>query len=377
MDGTATAFRRQPRDWLVDVVLFLCAAAYGVLTASASIQDAVPHEPSWIFVGDQIAGVLGCAALWLRRRWPVHLAVGLIVLSSVSELIAGAMLAALFTVAANRPTRTTAVVFSLSLLAALVYVAVRPDGELPGVLLLMIGVVVQCAVVGWGLFVHHQRQLVAHAQTEARLRSEQAQQRARETVAREMHDVLGHRLSLLSVHAGALEYRANMPPEDVARSAKVIRESAHQALKDLRDVLHVLRAPVNELPHPTYADIRRLVTESGDAGMKVVLRDQVAEPVPDGLGRACYRIVQEALTNARKHAPGTEVAVRLAGSPGGGLDVEVCNSAPAAVHRPAAARPGYGLVGLAERVALAAGRIEHGPTEAGGWRLWARIPWAA
>src|SRR5262249_56557879 len=88
-----------------------------------------------------------------------------------------------------------------------------------------------------------------------RLRAEQAQQRAREQIAREMHDVLGHRLSLLSVHAGALEYHPDASAEEIARAAKVIRESAHQALQDLREVIGVLRAPVGQLPQPTLAAV--------------------------------------------------------------------------------------------------------------------------
>ena len=179
----------------------------------------------------------------------------------------------------------------------------------------MIGLAVQSAAVGWGLFIHFRRQLVlslrdraTRAETEAQLRAEQAQQRARDEIAREMHDVLGHRLSLLSVHAGALEFRPDASAEEIARAAKVIRENAHQALQDLREVIGVLRAPVGELPQPTLADVRQLVAESGRAGMRVSLRDETGgAAVPDLVGRTAYRIVQEALTNARKHAPGAEV----------------------------------------------------------------------
>jgi signal transduction histidine kinase len=190
-----------------------------------------------------------------------------------------------------------------------------------------------------------------------------------------MHDVLGHRLSLLSVHAGALEYHPGAAPEEVARAAKVIRDSAHQALQELRQVIGVLRAPVGELlPQPTLADVRLLVTESGDAGMHVELLDEVDGTAPDSAGRTAYRVVREGLTNARKHAPGARVTVRLAGAPGAGLRVEVTNTAPAA---PAVAgAPGQGLVGLAERVALAGGRLDHGPEAGGGWRLAAWVPWA-
>ena len=180
----------------------------------------------------------------------------------------------------------------------------------------------------------------------------------------------------------------------------MIRENAHQALQDLREVIGVLRAPVGELPQPTLADVRELVAESGRAGMRVGLREEVGGAVPDLVGRTAYRVVQEALTNARKHAPGATVDVHVAGAPGQGLTVEVCNEAPEPAGAPhpdppplgppvgersptagpgpgAVHSPGQGLVGLAERVALASGRLEHGPTAAGGWRLAAWLPWPA
>jgi signal transduction histidine kinase len=277
-------------------------------------------------------------------------------------------------------------VFALSMLAGLVYVILRPEPGTPAWFLYVIGLVVQSAAVGWGLFIHYRRQLVLslrdraeRAETEAQLRAEQAQQRARDEIAREMHDVLGHRLSLLSVHAGALEFRPDAPAEEVARAAKVIRENAHQALQDLREVIGVLRAPVGELPQPTLADVRELVAESGRAGMRVALHEE-AGAAPDLAGRTAYRVVQEGLTNARKHAPGAEVRVRATGSPGTGLTVEVRNSAPPAASPPSAGPPtdpgsGQGLAGLAERVGLASGRLEHGPTPDGGWCLSAWLPW--
>jgi signal transduction histidine kinase len=370
---TRTGRRRSRRDWVVDIVMFVLAVLFGLFAASQRI--AAPVQPPWLFEVDQVVGALGCAALWLRRRWPTQLAMVLVAASAFSEMVAGAMLAALFTVAVHRSKGVSSAVFLFSLLAAGAYTVLRPDPQLPPTLVLLLGVATQSAAFGWGLAIQHQRQLVTRARTEARLRTEQAQMEAREAVAREMHDVLGHRLSLLSVHAGALEYRPDAPAEDVARAARVIRESAHQALQDLREVIGVLRAPVGELPQPTVADVPELVAESRRAGMDVDLRHDVPGAVPDTVGRTAYRVVQEALTNARKHAPGAAVTVTVAGSAGRGLTVEVDNAAPADVH-PAPA-PGQGLTGLAERVGLAGGRLEHGPTDAGGWRVTAWLPWPA
>ncbi|HEX2297157.1 MAG TPA: histidine kinase [Pseudonocardiaceae bacterium] len=370
---TRTGRRRSRRDWVVDIVMFVLAVLFGLFAASQRM--AAPVQPPWLFEVDQVVGALGCAALWLRRRWPTQLAVVLVAASAFSEMVAGAMLAALFTVAVHRSKRVSWAVFLFSLLAAGAYTVLRPDPQLPPTLILLLGVATQGAAFGWGLAIQHQRQLVTRARTEAQLRTEQAQMEAREAVAREMHDVLGHRLSLLSVHAGALEYRPDAPAEDVARAARVIRESAHQALQDLREVIGVLRAPVGELPQPTVADVPELVAESRRAGMNVDLCHDVAGPVPDTVGRTAYRVVQEALTNARRHAPGAAVTVTVTGSAGPGLTIEVDNTAPADVQ-PAPA-PGQGLTGLAERVGLTGGRLEHGPNEAGGWRVAAWLPWPA
>jgi signal transduction histidine kinase len=381
MNVTAPGRRRSARDWVVDTGLFLLAASW-VLAGGEGLRAATPPGPAWLVTLAQVLSALGCAALWLRRRWPVEIAVVLVALAALSELAAVAMVVALFTVAVHRPPRTTAFVFAVSLFAPVASVVLRPPPETPRFLHFLLGVTVQAGVVGWGLFIRHRRQLVlalqeraARAETEARLRAEQAQRRAREEMAREMHDVLGHRLSLLSVHAGALEFRPDAPAEEVARAAKVIRESAHQALQDLREVIGVLRAPVGELVQPTLADVQVLVADSGQAGMRVDLRTEISGVAPEGVGRTAYRIVQEGLTNARKHAPGAEVHVRLAGAPGQGLTVEVHNTAVAGPQPVAAMPPGQGLVGLGERVTLADGRLEHNPTPDGGWRLAAWLPW--
>ncbi|MEU9716477.1 histidine kinase [Streptomyces sp. NPDC047976] len=360
----------------MDTLLFLLAVAYAVATASGSAQ-AVP-EPGLDWTRPEpVAGALACGLLWLRRSRPVGTACALIALSVPFGTAAGAMLAALFSVAVHRPPRTTLIVFAAGLLPAATDPLLRPEPSMSGLQYFVFGTVVQGCAVGWGLFVHHRRQLLLRVASEARLRAEQAQLKAREEVAREMHDVLGHRLSLLALHAGALEYRPDAPAGDVARAAGVIRESAHQALQELREVLTVLRAPeTGERPQPTLADVHRLVSESCTAGMRVRLVKDTPSAVPDLVGRTAYRVVQEALTNVRKHAPGAPADVRVTGGAGEGLTVEVTNPAPGT--RPAApghAPAGQGLAGLAERVALAGGRLEYGPGGDGGWGITARLPW--
>jgi signal transduction histidine kinase len=163
-----------------------------------------------------------------------------------------------------------------------------------------------------------------------------------------MHDVLAHRISLLAVHAGALEVRRSAPAGE-RRAAGVVRQCAAEALEELRGVLGMLRegGPEPEPPQPGLADIPALVEESRLAGMPVELDDRRpgGYPVPDGIGRHAYRIVQEGLTNTRKHARGAPVRVRLAGpagearGAGRGLVVEVTNALPGGTGNPVGARP--------------------------------------
>jgi signal transduction histidine kinase len=194
-----------------------------------------------------------------------------------------------------------------------------------------------------------------------------------------MHDVLAHRLSLLSVHAGALEFRPDAPAEEIAQAAGVIRESAKSALEELRGVIGVLRedggVSWTQPPQPTLADLPALVEESRAAGMRVTAQVELgeAEP-PSAVGRTAYRVAQEGLTNARKHAPGAAVTLSVR-APDGALQVEVRSLASVAV---AAAPPlpgaGTGLVGLAERVSLAGGKLEHGVDSDGAFVLRASLP---
>jgi signal transduction histidine kinase len=194
-----------------------------------------------------------------------------------------------------------------------------------------------------------------------------------------MHDVLAHRISLLAVHAGALEVRRDAT-EAERGAAGVIRQCAHDALEDLREVIGMLREPDDEKPQPTIDDLTTLVEQSREAGARVDLDvpDDLSA-VPTALGRHAYRIVQESLTNARKHAPGEPVSVSVSGAAGDGLTITAANalSRGALSHGPAGRLPGAGagLVGLAERTHLAGGRIAHGPTATGEFRVEAWLPW--
>ncbi|MFF8828192.1 sensor histidine kinase [Streptomyces sp. NPDC015131] len=376
--------RRTVRDWVVDTVAFVFAGFFGLLAADAAARFGNSEAA---VLADQLLGAAACCAIWLRRRSPVAVAVALSLLSAVAPAAVGALMVALFGLAVRVPFRRLAQVTVLAMVCGTVQALVRPDPTLHPLASIAIGLVLILLVTGWGMLVRSSRQLVValreradRAEAEAELRAEQAQRAAREAIAREMHDVLAHRLTLLSVHAGALEFRPDAPPPEVARAAGVIRDSAHEALQDLREIIGVLRAPGEHedahRPQPTLATLGALVAESRAAGMAVTLDDGVGDPesVPAATGRTVYRIAQEGLTNARKHAPGTEVTLTLRGSPGEGLTLTVANSAPTGPvpHVPGS---GQGLIGLTERATLAGGRLSHGPVPGGGFALRAWLPW--
>jgi signal transduction histidine kinase len=230
------------RDRAADTVLFLLALGYTVAWALALLDDPTVDESA--LVGNIGLSLAACAALWLRRRFPVQLTAVLVPIASFADLSAGALLVALFTVAAYRPPRFAAVLGTAYVLLRSILVLVVADPVEPTEWFIAIAAVSALAAIGWGLYVRHRRALLeslreraAEAETRARLHTEQAQQRTREQIAREIHDVLGHRLSLLSVHAGALEFRPEAPPQEVSQAAAVIRENAHRALQDLREVV--------------------------------------------------------------------------------------------------------------------------------------------
>jgi len=380
--------RRSARDWVVDILMFALALGIGAVVL---IETWSNHHGA-IAAIDIVLGSLAALSLWWRRTYPAEVAVFCGVLSLVSGLANGAAAVAFFNAAIRTSGRTLVGLIGLALLNTALFPLIYPgkDAYLPQVLL---GILITGVIIGWGLFVRAQRDLVrtlreraARLQSEQRLKVEQAREAERLRIAREMHDVLAHRVSLLSLHAGALEFRPDASPEEIAEAAGVIRGTAHAALEDLRGVVGVLREGTEdetlEPPQPTLEQIPELVDESRAAGMRV--RSSIATPaapLPAALGRTAYRVVQEGLTNARKHAPGAAVDVAVSASHADGMVVEVVSRRPVGVA--VAARgdrlpgAGTGLVGLAERVALAGGELRHGPDDTGDFVLRATIPWAA
>lgn len=235
-------------------------------------------------------------------------------------------------------------------------------------------------IVALGFYIGARRELVASltdraetAEREQQLKVEAAKATERARIAREMHDVLAHRISLVSMHAGVLAYRDDLLPEESREIAGIIQENAHASLTELRQVLSSLREVDSsvEKPQPTLGDLADLIGEVRAAGTEVEVGNELAEAVPPTLARHVYRMLQESLTNARKHAAGAKVTIRIWGSPRAGLSLEVRNPLTEEAGVPGS---GLGLVGLQERADLLKGRFE-AKADGGQFVVRAWLPW--
>ncbi len=396
-------FAPRARDVLAVLTSLLLGLAWFRSAVLGPSRSQVQGPPSFaeafgwwsqVGVGDVLLAlvvVANCVALWWRRSHPVLLCV---VSLAVAFVVAfdGALLFALLTLAVRRRDRLLVLLASVGTVAATT-TALRTtyDGV---VVALTFSVVAVALCVFVGAFVGARRDLVTslreraeRAEHEQVLRADQARLAERTRIAREMHDVLAHRISLVALHAGGLEVRPDVGADQVEATAATIRETARTALEDLRRVLGVLRAPSTvsaaesaaELaPQPTLVDVRRLVESTREAGVAAEFRTDVPvhAEVPAELGRTVYRVVQEALTNVHKHAPSAQTVVTVSGEVGRDMIVSVVNAPP---RGRSAGLPGAGsgLVGLSERVVLADGTITSGPEPGGGFAVRARLPWPA
>jgi len=207
------------------------------------------------------------------------------------------------------------------------------------------------------------------------------EERAR--IARELHDVVAHRVSLMTVQAGAAKAVAAQDPEGALRAMGAVEEAGRQALEELRHLLGVLRPetdPDGLGPQPGLADLPRLVEQIRRAGLDVSLAtDRVAAELPARVDLFAYRIVQEALTNVLKHAgPGTRSKVRL-GSDSSGIVIEVLDDGRGATVLPGldpddAGARGHGIVGMRERARLLGGTLDARPRPGGGFSVVAHLP---
>ncbi|WP_344424195.1 sensor histidine kinase [Amycolatopsis minnesotensis] len=232
--------------------------------------------------------------------------------------------------------------------------------------------------VALGRWTRFRREVLAgHVERAERLRREQeskaAEARAAERagIARDMHDVVAHRVSLMVLHAGAIE--VNAADERISAEAALIRTTGRDALAQLRHVLGILTTSTESTEQATLSAVDGLVARSKAAGLPVHLtKDGAVRELPPAVEHAAYRLVQEGLTNVHKHAGLAETEVRIRFLPSA-LEVSVRNAAPSS---PVAGLPGsgLGLVGVAERIETLGGDLSSGPRLDGGFALSARIP---
>jgi signal transduction histidine kinase len=364
--------RTRPADpGLTDAALVLTCLALSLLAVKT------PWSPlPWPIVA--AAGALGSAAMWFRRRWPVAAAVagaGAFALSGNP----GPLLIGLYS-GARYASRRGGWLCGLAAWAGFVGWSWFDSGQLTmdNVVFppLGIGLVVLAGInlaTRDALLVSLQEQ-ARRAEAERLLRDEQARAAERTRIAREMHDVLAHKVSLIALYAGALELRATDDPK-LRDGTVLIRTTAREALVDLREVLGVLRtdvAPASEAAAGQFPDLGALVGASSRAGHPVELHDDAGD-LPAATARVVYRIVQEGLTNARKHAPEALTTVSVGRTEDGNVTVSVHNATGATpMDLPGS---GAGLVGLAERIRLVGGSLRSGPVAGPGWRLSAVVPW--
>ncbi|GAA5082911.1 hypothetical protein GCM10023319_26220 [Nocardia iowensis] len=345
------------------------------LVTMLTVQDAaVSVDGKWLEPPVLVALLAGLSVA-VRYRWPLATMVVAVFAAGVCGLILPLLVIA-FHLAAQGWLRAAvgAVVGAL-----LVNVLVRPTLDLwqprafgPALLLAL--------AVALGLWVRSRRRLidalarqVEHLRIERELREEAARLAERSAIAAEMHDVLAHRLSLLALHSGVLATRTDTLPAPVVERLGLLRSTATAALDELRDVLGALHtsSAAPELA-PALRDLDDVVEQARAAGQHVEL---TVEGDPDQASiahrLAVYRIVREALTNARKHAGDAAVVIRVAYTEPA-TTVEVTNTAGAPAH--SVVPSGFGLIGLRERVESLGGQLDAGPAGAGSWRIAARLP---
>ena len=370
----------RPSPWTVAGTVGVMAVLCALTLASSLAPPAFEAPPVALSIAVGVVALGLVPALFHR---PVPAAAALAVLAALVPTAVPPATAGTYVVGRVRPLPTAAAVAVLGAAGHVVRGLLRPVHGLSFGWWVVLVLVAQAALLAVGAL----GQARAHVITGLAERAERAERdrdlvvaeavaAERTRIAREMHDVLAHRLSLLATYAGALEYRPDTSPEKLARAAGVVRDGVHQALEEVRDVVGVLRDEPGDHevppPSPDLDQLTDLVREARAAGSEVDLVVELDGDPPGLVGRTVYRLTQEGLTNARKHAPGAPVRVAVTGRAGDGVEVVVTSplgSAPSGIPG-----TGTGLVGLAERVRIVGGRLEHG-AEGATFRLSAWLPW--
>ncbi|MFE9244090.1 sensor histidine kinase [Nocardiopsis sp. NPDC006938] len=335
-----------------------------------------PELPGLLYYGLPVLGVT--ATMLVRRAQPLWLlGSALVLLLGFGNVVP--VLVAVYSHAVHARGPLSPVAWSLAY-AVGIALAFREAVDIA-----LMGAMAVLLLLALGLYVGTRRELVdglreraERLDRERHLLAERAVSAERNRIAREMHDVVAHRVSLIVLHAGGLEVSTSDPR--ALETAGLIRGTGRQALGELRDILGVLRehpsgpAPARPRPQPTLAGVPELLDEWREAGMSVELRDGLtgADDLPLAVQRAAFQVVKEGVTNAAKHAAGADVTVTLRLG-AGRLTVEVANAEPPSDLVPPPTS-GYGLSGLRERVDELEGRLTSEETADGGWRLSAELP---
>jgi signal transduction histidine kinase len=352
-------------------------------TMDAWWNEASTRQADWLTYA---LVVVSLAALAVRKRWPVPVALtcasalsAWYVLGHHGEALNLPTIVALYTVADLGNRRRSLVAGAIAVGWAMVVGVLvdDPTGFLPG-------------EVAWPLValllgenVRGRRELlaehVARAERDARRRVEEERLR----IAREFHDVIAHTMAAVNVQSGVAVAAFDSDPEVARRALQQVRSSGREALHELRATVAVLRhgddgpgSPPSAAPAPRLAELADLVATAEAAGIDIDARVDLGGAELAGVVElAAYRIVQEALTNVVRHAGARTAVVSVRGD-GRVLRIEVSDDGTAApvADRP---EPGFGLTGMAERVAALDGTLEHGPRPGGGFRVLARLPIAA
>lgn len=381
------------------------------ISAAAAVSFASTGDTGQDGFGLLAAAAIATSMVW-RARWPLQICVGAAVAALLLPLDPLGPLVALSWVIATAGRRAITIA-SIATVAALVVASWRDharDGEhvlfsavvegtgvreyLTPMGYAALGTVALAAAVGAGVArryrssadaalatatAEHRRAEALQTQA-AELRTELSRQDERELIAREMHDTVAHHLSLVSLHASALEVTADDPGTDVGEAARSMRTSAHRALDEMRTLIASLRTAGDAFaeqyagPAPRLVDLPRLVDDARAAGVDIgaTVFVQQADDAPPALTRAVYRVVQESLTNAMKHAPGARVDVDVRARPGEGVDVVVRNARGTGG---ASEGGGAGLVGMRERAEALGGTFAAGP-DGDAFVVRVHLPWA-
>ncbi len=350
-------------DVLVAVVLAIGAG--GNLAAGA--WSLPPWLPGWLGWTILIAGI---APLALRRIWPLSSYVAGLVVVAAAIPIGGPVMAftvfsaacALYLVASYGDNRVARVGIVAGLIEIGLFAVIVPNPSTATTL----NVGGAALMVSFGL-AHILRFRREHATWLWETHAAQAVSEERLRIAREMHDVVAHSMSLIAVKAAVGNHVAVEHPEEAREALRVIEDTSRETLAELRRMLGVLRTGETPLsPAPTLDDLRALVGRTGQA---VDLTVDGLDELPTGVGQSVYRIAQEALTNVVKHADASRVVIRIAGGDGE-VSVEVVDNGCGAAEF----TPGHGLIGMRERVAVYGGEFSAGPV-ADGFRVFARLPY--